>query len=225
MTEGADGTGKDLREQLGLPENNEKRRKYFLDAKNRQSFVFEKGRCYQGDFYNPYLDFGNFALKLPGFTLKVIKYVGDKTHCLRYVFKNRETGDMYFNVNFKLLWGEELQKALAVDGNEEVEATQRGRTEDVPSNVTNGDSSSEAEGSRGSNEGLPVENGATMADGGPPAQTAPPQMQLHPGNHNAAAQASISVNEAEPNVDEIDRLLQQTSTSQKRSGLFLDEID
>ena len=70
--------------------------------------MFEKGRLYQGDFFNPYIDFPNFSLKLPGFSLKVLKYIGDKTHCLRYVFKNRETGDLYFNINFTLLWGEQL---------------------------------------------------------------------------------------------------------------------
>lgn len=48
MHEGADGTGQDLRDELGLPSDNEKRRKYFLDAKHRQSFVFEKGRVYGG---------------------------------------------------------------------------------------------------------------------------------------------------------------------------------
>lgn len=112
MHEGADGSGAQVRQKHGLPDNNEKRRKYFLSASNRESFTFEKGRLYQADFYNPYLDFGNFALKLPGFSLKVIKYVDQKSHCLRYVFKNRKTGDVYLNVNMHLLWGEKLQKAL-----------------------------------------------------------------------------------------------------------------
>ncbi|QIW94787.1 hypothetical protein AMS68_000305 [Peltaster fructicola] len=113
MRDGADGSGREVRQELGIPENNEKRRKFYLDAKNRKSLVFEKGRLYQADFYNPYLDFGNLALKLPGFSLKVYKYIDAKSHCLRYVFKNRETGDMYLNVNFNLLWGEQLEKALA----------------------------------------------------------------------------------------------------------------
>lgn len=115
LTEGADGSGVAVRESLNLPENNEKRRKFFLDAAHRETFVFEKGRCYAADFYNPYIDFGNFLLKLPGFNLKVIKYVEDKTHCLRYVFKDRETGDVFFNVNFHLLWGDQLTQALEYD--------------------------------------------------------------------------------------------------------------
>jgi hypothetical protein len=113
--EGADGSGQEERERLGLPENNEKRRKFFLDAKNRENFVFQKGRCYQADFYNPYLDFGNCALKLPGFSLNVIKYVDQKSHCLRYVFKNRETGNVYLNVNIALLWDEDLRRAKEAD--------------------------------------------------------------------------------------------------------------
>lgn len=113
MQDGADGSGQKVRAELGLPENNEKRRKFFLDASNREKLVFEKGRLYQADFYNPYLDFGNLALKLPGFSIKVFKYIDAKSHCLRYVFKNRKTGDMYLNVNFNLLWGEKLEQHLA----------------------------------------------------------------------------------------------------------------
>lgn len=109
--EGGDGSGADERARLSLPENNEKRRKFFLEAANREAFTFEKGRCYTADFFNPYLDFGNCALKLPGFSLNVIRYVDNKSHCLRYVFKNRETGDVYVNVNIALLWEEDLRAA------------------------------------------------------------------------------------------------------------------
>lgn len=122
--EGADGSGQQEREKLGLPENNEKRRKFFLDAKNRENFTFQRGRAYHVDFFNPYLDFGNCALKLPGFSLNVIKYVDNKSHCLRYVFKNRETGDVYLNVNIALLWADDLRKALQADkeGDESLQA-------------------------------------------------------------------------------------------------------
>jgi hypothetical protein len=126
--EGGDGSGEEQRTRLGLPENNEKRRKFFLDAKNREEFVFEKGRCYQADFFNPYLDFGNCALKLPGFSLNVIKYVDEKSHCLRYVFKNRETGDVYLNVNIALLWDQDLIDALKAEkeGDAALQATMGG---------------------------------------------------------------------------------------------------
>ena len=115
MQEGGEGSGAAIRQKLGIPENNEKRRKFFLSSQHREAFTFEKGRLYQGDFYNPYLDFSNLALKLPGFSLKVVKYVDHKSHCLRYIFKNRETGDVYFNVNLHLLWGDQLDVAMKKD--------------------------------------------------------------------------------------------------------------
>lgn len=124
LQEGADGSGREFRDRHGLPANSEKRRKFFLSKDNRESFVFEKGRLYSADFFNPYLDFGNFALKLPGFSIKVIKYIDEKSHSLRYVFKNRKTGELYLCINFNLLWGEHLQKALRDDeqGAEEMKA-------------------------------------------------------------------------------------------------------
>lgn len=115
LREGADGSGQEIRSKLGVPDNNEKRRKHFLSRTNREPMVFEKDRLYSFDFYNPYLDFGNFALKLPGFSIKVIKYIDEKSHTLRYVFKNRQTGDVYMSINFNLLWGEQLEKALKDD--------------------------------------------------------------------------------------------------------------
>lgn len=201
LREGADGSGQTLRDEHGLPENNEKRRKHFLDAGHRESFVFEKGRLYQGDFYNPYLDFANYALKLPGFSLNVIKYIGEKTHCLRYVFKNRQTGDVYFNVNFTLLWGEQLRKALEdVDGVRE----QAGAGAELTTDQNDQPGEAEAKSSKS----------ASVNDEESQKSTAPAGMQLHPGDHAAVAQNMIN----DQGVDEIDRLLQQTSTKQKRDG-------
>jgi hypothetical protein len=41
----------------------------------------------------------------------VIRYINDKTHKLRYVFKHGKTGDLYFVVVMTLLFGEELERA------------------------------------------------------------------------------------------------------------------
>ncbi|GIZ44909.1 hypothetical protein CKM354_000809300 [Cercospora kikuchii] len=230
LTDGADDSGQEIRDRLGLPENNEKRRKFFLNAENRKNFVFQKGRLYQGDFYNPYLDFANFALKLPGFSLKVIKYIGDKTHCLRYVFKNRETGDVYFNVNFTLLWGEKLQQALREDqeGNSSsengdlnavvtdyVKGTGAGRTGENPS--SNEERSQESV--KGAEE-LSQEQSQDQKAG----SSAPDEMRLHPGDQNAAADAQAAKSR-DDSIDEIDRLLRETSTHQKREGRILDDVD
>ena len=59
MKDGADGSGRQLREDLAIPEAADKRRKFFLNEKHRVSFQFEEGRVYQGDFFNPYLDFNS----------------------------------------------------------------------------------------------------------------------------------------------------------------------
>ncbi|KAB2577642.1 UPF0590 protein [Lasiodiplodia theobromae] len=115
LEEGADGDGADVREAWGCPAEAAKRRKWFVEKKNREGLVFEKGRLYQGDFFNPYLDFDKFALKLPGFSLGVLKYIDEKTHQLRWVFKDRITGEVYFCVIFNLLFGEELKEALRAE--------------------------------------------------------------------------------------------------------------
>ncbi|KAI9672173.1 MAG: hypothetical protein M1831_001987 [Alyxoria varia] len=112
LKEGADGSGVHVREQIGMPETAEKRRKYFLSEENRAKMAFEKGRIYHGDFFNPYLDFNRFALRLPGFSLSVLKYINDKSHTLRYVCKNGKTGDVYFVVVMTLLFGQELKDAF-----------------------------------------------------------------------------------------------------------------
>ncbi|EME45244.1 hypothetical protein DOTSEDRAFT_61801 [Dothistroma septosporum NZE10] len=215
LADGADGSGQEVRQKLGLPDNNEKRRKFFLDAKNRELMVFEKGRLYQGDFYNPYLDFANFALKLPGFSLKVIKYIGEKTHCLRYVFKNRETGDIYFNVNFTLLWGEQLRKAQE-GGQLEPEQATAGAEATKQAEDRNHKHREDPESDEYQSGGSEEEVHASAC-----SHPAPATMQLHPADHTAAGTDVAS----KAAVDEIDKLLKNTSTNQQRSGLFLDEVD
>ena len=78
---------------------------------NRDAFTFEAGRLYQSDFGNPYLDFNDFSLKLPGFSLNVIKCIDSRTHELRYTLKNKTIGEIYCVVLFTLLFGNELKKA------------------------------------------------------------------------------------------------------------------
>jgi hypothetical protein len=66
LEEGADGSGQEVRKRLNLPENSEKRRKYFVKPQASESFTFEKDRLYEGDFFNPYIDFSStFALNSP----------------------------------------------------------------------------------------------------------------------------------------------------------------
>jgi hypothetical protein len=112
IEEGADGSGKETREAAGMPSKWKKRRKYYLDAQALSKFTFEKGRMYHADFFNPHLDFANFSLRLPGFSISVAKYVDEKTHHLRYVLRNRKTEEVLFVVFFKLLFGQELDDTL-----------------------------------------------------------------------------------------------------------------
>lgn len=110
VEEGADGSGEEVRSEAGMPGDAAGRKKYYLTEANRDNFVFEKGRLYMADFFNPYLDFNDFSLKLPGFSLNVIKYVDSRTHELRYVLKNRKTDELYAAFMFTLLWGEEKDR-------------------------------------------------------------------------------------------------------------------
>jgi hypothetical protein len=83
--EGADGTGADLRKSKSIPDRAGARQKFFLTEQNRKDFTFEAGREYKCDFFNPYLDFNEFALKI-GYGLPNISIIGHwDGQPLRYV--------------------------------------------------------------------------------------------------------------------------------------------
>ena len=116
VEEGAEGDGQEERQEAGLPADAAGRKKHFLTRSHLENFTFQKGRLYQSDFGNGYLDFNDFALKLPGFTLNIIGYVDTKTHELRYTLKNIKTGEVYCVVLFTLLFGEELEEMIKKEG-------------------------------------------------------------------------------------------------------------
>src|SRR6195952_5232651 len=86
-------SGEEIRQQYNLPDDPAKRRKHFLSEKHRETFKFEAGRLYEGDFFNPYIDFSStfhfyqpkisvsvfanwpleFSLRLPGFSISVLR--------------------------------------------------------------------------------------------------------------------------------------------------------
>ncbi|KAH8707055.1 hypothetical protein GQ44DRAFT_715980 [Phaeosphaeriaceae sp. PMI808] len=83
--EGAFGDGQGIRQSLYLPSASAARQKHFLSEQNRKSFTFEAGREYQCDFFNPYLDFNEFALKI-GYGMPAISIIGSwDGQPLRYV--------------------------------------------------------------------------------------------------------------------------------------------
>ncbi|KAI5307763.1 hypothetical protein KEM55_007491 [Ascosphaera atra] len=77
--------------------------KYYLNNTNKEAFMFEPGRQYKADFGNSYLGFSDFTLRLPGFRVTVTDYIDEKNHELRYVLKNKKTGELYFSLRFELL--------------------------------------------------------------------------------------------------------------------------
>lgn len=223
LHEGADSDeGWNIRREHNIPENNEKRRKHFLPTANRQTFTFEKERIYHGDFYNPYLDFGNFALKLPGFSIRVIKYIDEKSHRLRYVFKNRKTGDVYFCVNLNLLWGEELKAAMEDEqkqvekhaGAEKVEVNGHADESSAPNSETH---SSEKE-----------QSISTKDEPSRPAQT-PVQEESIASEEEQQPQSEPGLRDKPPELVKeikamsIQDLLQSTASATRTSGTVLDD--
>jgi len=85
VEEGAsDDEGHEIRERLQIPKDSKNRMKFFLSDERRQEFEFEEGRNYSFDFFNSYLDFNEFALRLPlGVTMRIVKYWDGQP--LRYV--------------------------------------------------------------------------------------------------------------------------------------------
>ncbi|KAI9682082.1 MAG: hypothetical protein M1817_000136 [Caeruleum heppii] len=107
LEEGADGDGQKIREEHHVPGDAAARKKWFLDESKRKEWVFEEGRVYKIDFFNPFLDFNHFAIRLPGFSIGVLKYWDGQP--LRYTLKNRASGEVYLVVVFTLVLREEVE--------------------------------------------------------------------------------------------------------------------
>lgn len=83
VEEGGVSNGMNSSYEQDVPDTAAARKKYFLTDRNRKNFVFEAGQPVLADFGNPYLDFNEFALRLPGFHLPIISYWDGQP--LRYV--------------------------------------------------------------------------------------------------------------------------------------------
>ncbi|RAL08875.1 DUF1769 domain-containing protein [Aspergillus homomorphus CBS 101889] len=110
ILEGADGSGMEVRNTYAIPEDAAARTKHFRAEEKRAEFEFEAGRVYQADFGNPYLDFNEFSIHIPGITLNISKYVSEKNNVLRYVLKNRATGEEYLVIGFTVVLDEEQEE-------------------------------------------------------------------------------------------------------------------
>jgi hypothetical protein len=189
VEEGSTGSGQTIRSQQNIPSKWKKRRKHFLDAAALSSFTFEKGRMYHADFFNPHLDFANFSLRLPGFSISVAKYIDEKTHHLRYVLKNRATDEVLFVVFFKLLFGEELERTL--EG-------KKGKKEEADKVAVGHGGASKTEGMR--QQQLPIrEKPKAQVHSEQPARPVPPVVKEESEDENTgysptAAMTSLSNN-------------------------------
>jgi len=103
IEEGAEGEDAEkIREERGLPETGSARMKYFLDDEHKKKWIWEEGRVYKCDFFNGYLDFNQFALKLPlGLSINILGHWDGQA--LRYVLRNRATDTLLFVVSFTLV--------------------------------------------------------------------------------------------------------------------------
>ncbi|KAI9885456.1 MAG: hypothetical protein M1823_002762 [Watsoniomyces obsoletus] len=111
VEEGGDGDGLKIRDAKHIPRDAAARKKWFLDEAKRKEWEFEAGRLHCGDFFNPYLDFNEFSLKLPGFSLPILRFLDAKelkSHTLRYVLKNQATKEVYFVIVFAVLLVDEV---------------------------------------------------------------------------------------------------------------------
>ncbi|KAF2658513.1 DUF1769-domain-containing protein [Lophiostoma macrostomum CBS 122681] len=125
-TEGAEGDGVPVREEHGIPGDAKQRQKYFLSEDKRKGYTFEAGREHKCDFFNPYLDFNEFALKL-GYGMPAISIIGHwDGQPLRYVLKDRETNTELFVIVFQLIPTDEAKAEGAKSPDEKFELVHKG---------------------------------------------------------------------------------------------------
>lgn len=118
------------RDILGVPSlNPSRRRKHFNKDANLSAAALRKGRTYYFDFANGYIDWSKYAVKLPGFSVPVLKYLGKGVapgteeakkkkspgHKVRFFLKDVKTGEVFFVIMATLITGDELGKAQRED--------------------------------------------------------------------------------------------------------------
>ena len=108
VEEGGDEEGAKDREEVGMPATGKARMKWALGAGKKEAWRFEYERTYSFDFFNPYLDFANLALRLPGFHLPIVNYWDGQG--LRYVLRNKETDEVYLTILFTLYLKEDVNE-------------------------------------------------------------------------------------------------------------------
>ena len=74
VEEGGDDEGREARQETGAPDDAKARMKWALKPDSKARWVWKYDQPYAVDFYNPYIDFSDFSLRLPGFSVPIMKY-------------------------------------------------------------------------------------------------------------------------------------------------------
>ncbi|KAG0243457.1 hypothetical protein B0O80DRAFT_83680 [Mortierella sp. GBAus27b] len=77
------------------------RRSYFAREMNLRKHRYRTDQVYGFDFFNPYLDFANFSLKVPGFSVDVTKYWDEQP--LTYIIKSQDSSVVFMAFQFELI--------------------------------------------------------------------------------------------------------------------------
>ncbi|KAF3762128.1 DUF1769-domain-containing protein [Cryphonectria parasitica EP155] len=135
VEEGAsDADAKGWRQDVGAPSDGKARMKWALQEQSKEDWVWEYGRTYAVDFFNAYIDFSEFALRLPGYAVPIMKYWDGqglrkkRSHQLRYVLRNRTTKQVYLVILFTLYLKEDVNE----DGSLKPEAARAYTAEAAP---------------------------------------------------------------------------------------------
>lgn len=75
VEEGAsDNKDKDWRYEIGAPNDGKARMKWALADRAKEDWLWKYGQTYAVDFFNAFIDFSEFALRLPGYAVPIMKY-------------------------------------------------------------------------------------------------------------------------------------------------------
>ncbi|KAH6609028.1 hypothetical protein Trco_002374 [Trichoderma cornu-damae] len=153
-----EGGDEELHQTKGVPKDSKSRMKWALSDANKEKWIWQFGKTYGIDFFNPYLDFANLALRLPGFQLSVARYLGADalrnggrlSHQLRYVLRNKTTGDVYLVVTFALF----LEEYINEDGTIKAAIEANGIINGDTDGDTNGETNGHVDGNHGATNGI-----------------------------------------------------------------------
>ncbi|KAG9323549.1 hypothetical protein KVV02_003073 [Mortierella alpina] len=103
-----DDGGKEILEEAIAPAalDRSARRSYFAKPVNLSTHRYRPDQVYGFDFFNPYLDFANFTLKVPGFSVDITKYWDGQP--LTYVIKSKDSSVVFMAFQFELIPVEDI---------------------------------------------------------------------------------------------------------------------